>query len=175
MKREFSAGGIIFRKFKIPNLPNDPLRREARKAGFEFQIKWLVVQHSQHKGWVFPKGLIGDTKKGEKKEETAVREVREEGGIDAKIIKKLPRPVKYWYVLNAEKVFKTVYFYLMEYEKGDINDHDFEVSDSKWLEKEKVRKTLTYKNDKKAFEEALRIFRKLKINTDNQTNTALVA
>lgn len=147
MRREFSAGGIVFKRSKV--------------NGHMSYVLWLVVQHSQHKGWVFPKGLIGDAKENESKEETAVREVREEGGINAKIVKELIKPVKYWYVWNKEKIAKTVYFFLMEYVSGDIKDHDFEVMDSKWLTEEEVRKTLTYKNDKKAFEEAIKMFRKL--------------
>lgn len=148
MKREFSAGGIVYRRTR-----NQKIKRSI--------VQWLVVQHSQHKGWVFPKGLIGDTKDGESREETALREVKEEGGIDAKIIAELKNPIRYWYVFNKEKILKTVYFYLMKYLKGDIRNHDHEVMDSKWLSKDEVRKTLTYKNDKKAFEEALQIFKEL--------------
>ena len=70
MKLEFSAGGVVIKK----------------ENG---EILVLVAQHSQHHGWVFPKGLIGDQIKGEKKEETAVREVKEETGYDAEIIQEL--------------------------------------------------------------------------------------
>ena len=59
MRFEFSAGGIVHKK----------------EAG---SIYILLGQHSGHKGWVFPKGLIGDHKKGEGKEEAAIREVKEE-------------------------------------------------------------------------------------------------
>lgn len=148
MKREFSAGGIVFKKNKN-------------------KVVWLVVQHSQHKGWVFPKGLIGDSKENESKEDTAVREVKEEGGIQAKLIKELPEPTKYWYVFKGEKILKTVYFYLMKYLSGNIKDHDFEVSDSKWLSAQEVRKILTFKNDKKAFEVALKLFQNLKLSYNN--------
>ena len=58
MKFEFSAGGVVYKK------QND-------------QMMILVSQHSGHHGWVFPKGLIGDSIKNEKKEETAIREVEE--------------------------------------------------------------------------------------------------
>src|SRR3989344_3828643 len=69
MQREFSACGIFYK-----------YDREKKK--------WLVAQHSQHKGWVFPKGLIGDHKLQETSQETAVREVTEETGITGKIIEK---------------------------------------------------------------------------------------
>ncbi|MBI2611642.1 NUDIX domain-containing protein [Candidatus Gottesmanbacteria bacterium] len=136
MTREFSAGGIVF-----------------QKSGKK--VLWLVCQHSQHKGWVFPKGLIGDTIKDEKSEDTAVREVEEETGIKAKIIKKLPNPATYWYVWQGDKRFKTVIYFLMEYVKGDIAKHDHEMQDVEWLPTDKVLDRLTYKSDKKAFQEAL--------------------
>ena len=56
---------------------------------------WLICQHSQHKGWVFPKGLVGDNNKNESMEKAALREVGEEGGIKAKIIIKKPIKTKY--------------------------------------------------------------------------------
>lgn len=142
MIREFSAGGIVFRKNKN-------------------KIDWLVSQHSQHKGWVFPKGLIGDNIKGEKSEETAVREVEEETGVKAKIIDKLTNPATYWYVWQGEKRFKTVYYFLMQYLSGDIKNHDHEMSDVAWLPTDKVEEKLSYKSDRLAFEEALKRFSKL--------------
>jgi 8-oxo-dGTP pyrophosphatase MutT (NUDIX family) len=71
----------------------------------------LVSQHSQHHGWVFPKGLIGDQIQGEKKEETAVREVEEETGIKAKILKPIT-PVTYWFKFDGETIKKTVYYFI---------------------------------------------------------------
>ena len=151
MTREFSAGGIVFRKFQIPNS--------------KFQIKWLVCQHSQHKGWVFPKGFIGDhpsvnSGQTETKEEAALREVEEETGIKGKILKELSKPATYFYVWKGEKRFKTVYYFLMEFIGGDTKNHDFEMSAVEWLTEEEVKKRLTYKGDKLAFEEALKMMNK---------------
>ena len=137
MTKEFSAGGIVYKKLKV----ND--------------LQWLVCQHSQHKGWVFPKGLIGDHKDGETSKETAVREVEEETGVKGTIIKKLKNPVSYFYTWQGEKRLKTVSYYLMEFVSGDIKNHDHEMSDVEWLSTDQVEKRLTYKSDKQAFEEAL--------------------
>ena len=134
MRFEFSAGGVVY-------------KRENGK------IMVLVSQHSQHHGWVFPKGLIGDHIKGEGKEETAIREVKEETGALGKIIKELT-PVQYWYVFEGEKIKKTVYYYLMEYVSGNINEHDFEMENVEWLPLEEIDKRLTYPSDKKVFKEA---------------------
>lgn len=145
MKREFSAGGLVFKT----KAPKD--KRQKTK-----DLLWLVCQHSQHKGWVFPKGLIGDTKAGESKEETAIREVKEETGIDASLIQPLA-PVKYFYSWEGDKRFKTVYYFLMRHTGGDIADHDHEMSTVEWLPTDEVAKRLTYKSDKEAFTEALKL------------------
>jgi len=153
MKREFSAGGIVYKKIKD--------QRSKIKTG---KVLWLVCQHSQHKGWVFPKGLIGDKKDGESSEETAVREVEEETGVKANILAKLKDPATYFYTWKGEKRFKTVYYFLMEYISGDIKKHDFEMSAVEWWDEEKVKKELTYKSDKEAFRQALELLNlKLKI------------
>lgn len=134
MKFEFSAGGVVFKK-------------ESEKTYI------LVARHSQHKGWVFPKGLIGDNIKGEKKEDTAVREVKEETGIDAKILEPL-QPVIYWYVWEKEKIKKTVYYFVMEYLGGDFSDRDMEMDEVEWIEAVRVEEKLTYPSDKKVWQEA---------------------
>jgi 8-oxo-dGTP pyrophosphatase MutT (NUDIX family) len=113
----------------------------------------LVSQHSQHHGWVFPKGLIGDHVKGEQKEDTAIREVEEETGAKGEIIKPLT-PVEYWYVFEDEKIKKTVFYFLMEYVFGDITNHDFEMEKVEWLPESEVEKRLTYSSDKKVWQEA---------------------
>src|SRR3989338_9635888 len=101
MTSEFSAGGIVYKK---------PLAVSRKPSA----TQWLICQHSKHKGWVFPKGLIGDSVENESKEDTAVREVKEETGIEARILNTTPVTVQYWYQFKGEKIFKTVYFYLME-------------------------------------------------------------
>jgi 8-oxo-dGTP pyrophosphatase MutT (NUDIX family) len=153
MKIQFSAGGVVFKK---------------SESGTEI----LVSQHSQHHGWVFPKGLIGDHVEREGKEETALREVKEETGAEGKIIRAL-NPVTYWFVLEGdpsahstssgqagsgqEKVRKTVYYFIMEYVSGDIAKHDHEMEQVEWLPKEKVEERLTYESDKIVWREALEI------------------
>jgi 8-oxo-dGTP pyrophosphatase MutT (NUDIX family) len=129
MKLQFSAGGIVIKGQEV-----------------------LLCQHSQHHGWVFPKGLIGDKNEKESKEETAIREVKEETGIDGKITKTLT-PVEYWFVYEGEKVKKTVYYFLMEHVGGNIAQHDHEMEDVEWLPKDKVEEKLTYKSDKKVWQE----------------------
>jgi len=142
MQLQFSAGGIVFRKVL------------SASSGFETFV--LVCQHSQHHGWVFPKGLIGDRVQNESKEDTALREVKEETGVAGKILRFLS-PFEYWFVLDGEKVKKTVYYFLMEYVSGDIKKHDNEMENVEWLKKEEVEKRLAYSADKKVWQEASKL------------------
>jgi len=141
MKFEFSAGGVVYKKEKD-------------------RLFILLAQHSGHHGWVFPKGLIGDVKKGEKKEEAAVREVSEETGVTAEIIKPLT-PIVYWYVWEKEKRKKTVYYFIMEYISGDIAKHDLEMENVEWLTPDAVKDRLTYPGDKKVWVEARLLLEKI--------------
>ena len=95
IKREFSAGGIVYKKGK-----------GERGKVKDKDTLWLVCQHSQHKGWVFPKGLIGDHVEGESVENTAVREVKEETGVTAEIIQKLKNQSSIFIVFREKKDLK---------------------------------------------------------------------
>lgn len=136
-KKETSAGGIVYKK----------------ENG---KVVWLITQHSLHKGWGFPKGLVGDTVDDEAAEDAALREVEEEGGIKAKIANKEPVEVKYKYKFKEFLVDKNVFYFLMEYESGDPANHDWEVSEAKFVPEEEVKTTLTYKADQEAFEKILK-------------------
>ncbi len=136
MKFEFSAGGIV-------------IKTENK------QTYVLLAQHAHHHGWVFPKGLIGDNVKGEKKEETAIREVEEETGVLATLGKPLI-PVTYWYQMAGEKRKKTVYYFLMKYVSQDLSKKDDEMENVAWIPMEEVEEKLTYPSDKVVWQVALR-------------------
>jgi 8-oxo-dGTP pyrophosphatase MutT (NUDIX family) len=133
MKFQFSAGGVVYKK-------------EGDKTFV------LVCQHSQHHGWVFPKGLIGDKIANEGKENTAIREVEEETGVLGKIERPLV-PIDYWFVLEGEKIKKTVYYFLMTVVSEDISSHDEEMENVEWIPKADVENRLTYPSDKKVWKE----------------------
>jgi 8-oxo-dGTP pyrophosphatase MutT (NUDIX family) len=97
--------------------------------------------------------LFCDNIKGEKKEETAVREVEEETGVVAQLGKPLS-PITYWYLLDGEKRKKTVYYYLMEYISEDVSKKDDEMEQVEWLPMNEVEKKLTYESDKTVWKEA---------------------
>ena len=132
MKREFSAGGIVFNN----------------------QGQVLVTQHSQNLHWGFPKGWINE---GETVEQAALREVKEEGGVEAKILEKVGIS-KYVYTLAGERIFKVVTIFLMEYIRGDPKDHDWEVSEAGWFSPEDALKKLSFSQDKLLLKKALEIY-----------------
>jgi len=166
MKFEFSAGGVVYKH-------GVPLNEDTRNTTKNIVV--LVCQHSQHHGWVFPKGLIDKKESGimnhesrrETKEEAALREVKEETGISGKIIKPLT-PVTYWYAFQREKIKKTVYYFLMEYVSGNTTDHDFEMENVEWLPIDKVENRLTYKSDKEVWRVAKEKIRNSNIEIRNK-------
>lgn len=135
MNLELSAGGIVLTKVNG-------------------EILVLMAQHSQHHGWGFPKGHIGDKLENESKEDTAIREVKEETGIDAKILAEACEE-SYWYKWDGVKRKKTVYYYIMESLGGDFNDRDNEMEAVEWVPIDKVEDKLTYVNAKKMFRKVL--------------------
>jgi len=67
---------------------------------------------------------------GETPEQAATREVREETGLDARLIDKLGE-IRYWYRRKHRRINKRVVFYLFEYRAGDVADHDAEVEEAR--------------------------------------------
>jgi 8-oxo-dGTP diphosphatase len=133
LKFQLSSGGIIFR----------------RRAG-KVEIALIAVKGGS--AWCLPKGLVD---KGENPEETALREVREETGLTGRILGKIGS-ISYWYFIKEEnaKCKKTVDFYLMEYEKGDTRDHDFEVDEAAWFPIEDAVEKASYKGDREIIRKA---------------------
>ncbi len=137
MTREFSAGGVVVRR----------LRRQWWLAA----IKPRRDPPSEKPVLALPKGLVD---KGEKPEDTALREVREETGVEAKLITKL-QDIKYFYVRSwgdRQRVFKIVSFYLLLYRRGKLGDispdMQHEVQGAVWLPLEEAPTRLTYRGER---------------------------
>ncbi len=96
----------------------------------------------------------GGPRDGESPEATAAREVREETGIEARIVERLG-DVRYRYRRGGVRVFKTVGFYLCEYVSGDTADHDHEDEEARWMPLERARTELTYPGEREMIERAL--------------------
>lgn len=133
LRTQVSSGGVIFR------------RREN-----SVEIAMVAVKNGAV--WCLPKGLID---KGETPETTALREVSEETGLKGRIIEKLGE-ISYWYYLKEEhaKCRKTVHFFLMEYEGGDVSNHDHEVDSAAWLPIDEALGRANYKGERDMIEKA---------------------
>ena len=147
MVREISAGGVVIKKAEnswevaVIEPRKEP---EPPKAGVKVKSQKLLL--------ALPKGLVDP---GEKPEQTAIREVREETGITATPVRKLT-DIKYVYVRSwgdGERVFKIVSFYLLRYHSGKIDDiaedMRIEVKRALWLPIEEAARKLSYSNEKK--------------------------
>src|SRR3712207_1258129 len=108
---EVSAGGVVVRGDDVIVIV--PTRRSA----------------SGQKVLALPKGHVDP---GETPLEAAQREVREEAGVEARLIEELGE-VRYWYQRGGQKIAKLVTFFLFEYRSGDLDDHDAEVEEARWI------------------------------------------
>ena len=109
--------------------------------------------------WALPKWIIDS---GERPEETAVREVTEETGVEARLMTKLG-DIRYVYTWSGERVFKVVSFYLLRYSRGRLGDiapeHRVEVDEARWLPLEDAPELLTYSGEREMAEKALAFVR----------------
>ena len=119
-----SAGGIVFRRA-------------------EEGIEIVVVGRTAERLWALPKGTPNE---GETVEETALREVREETGLEVRIVDTVGQ-VEYWYTAkDGARVQKTVHYFLMEPIGGDTADHDHEFDRVEWRHLSEAERILTHKN-----------------------------
>ncbi|HUG30838.1 MAG TPA: NUDIX hydrolase [Candidatus Limnocylindria bacterium] len=79
--------------------------------------------------WTLPKGTPDP---GESVEETALREVGEETGLEVRILEPLPS-IEYAFVQDGTRIHKTVHYFLMEPIGGDLSRHDAEFERVRWV------------------------------------------
>lgn len=142
MVREISAGGVVLRKIQgqwwIAAIEPEG-RRKPTNTGEKPDVLAL------------PKGLVDA---GEKPEQTALREVREETGVEAALLTKL-KDIKYFYVRSwgdRERVFKIVSFFLLKYQSGKLGDiapeMRHEVRQAMWLPLSEAPARLSYRGER---------------------------
>lgn len=132
---QVSAGGVAF-----------------RWQGSEPEIAIVLMKPKLR--WQLPKGIVDP---GESPEETALREVREEAGIETELLH-LIETIEYWYRSTKYgkpiRFHKFVHFYLLEYKGGDVSDHDHEVEEARWVRLEEAIKMLAFKSEREVVEKA---------------------
>jgi 8-oxo-dGTP pyrophosphatase MutT (NUDIX family) len=113
----------------------------------------VIVPRGRRRVLGLPKG---GANAGERPEQTAAREVREETGVSVSVRERLGQ-VDYTYRRGGRPIEKTVHFYLCEFEDGDTADHDHEVDDARWMPLADARRRLTYPGERAMIERALSI------------------
>lgn len=131
-EREFSAGGLIWRPATRGRVP-----------------EMVLVQPVGRDTWVLPKGGL---EKGETAVQAAMRECREETGLDARIEQQLG-DVAYVYSRRKKngtmvRVFKRVRFYLMRFVGGDPDEHDDEIQAVRWISIIEAQRTASYESER---------------------------
>jgi len=92
------------------------------------ETEFLLVHRRSPVLWALPKGTPDS---GETIEETALRETREETGIEVEIQARLSS-IRYFFVRGTTRFHKTVHFFLMRPIGGAIELHDGEFDDVRW-------------------------------------------
>ena len=113
----------------------------------------VIVPRGRRRILGLPKG---GAMAGERPEQTAAREVREETGITATVRERLGQ-VDYTYRRRGRPIEKTVHFYLCVFERGDTADHDNEVDDARWMPLADARRRLSYPGERAMIDRALSI------------------
>lgn len=103
--------------------------------------------------WGLPKGT---PEAGESLEETALREVREETGLEARIVDKVG-VVEYWFAREGTRYHKWVHHYLLEATGGDTRNHDVEYDRVEWRDSRAALRRLTFKNEADMLAKALKM------------------
>ena len=135
-KREISAGGVVYRRADDDAIEICLAARRTRRGD-------LV--------WGLPKGAVEEE---ESPEGAAVREVREETGLDAEIEDDLGT-IRYFYVWEGVRIRKQVRFFLMRETGGDIAEHDEEMEDVRWFPLSRSVKRAAYRGERDVLQRAV--------------------
>lgn len=122
MRREKSCGAVIFRKT-------------------DGNVQVLLIRHVNGGHWSFPKGHV---EKDETEEETALREIREETGLEAALDTGFRSVTTY---SPGEDVVKDVVYFSAFYRNGELVTQKEEVLDARWLSPEEAERKITYETD----------------------------
>jgi len=135
--RAVAAGGVVFRRTTYHNA-----------------IEVVLVSRRREQLGALPKGT---PEPGESIEETALREVREETGLEIMILEPLGE-VRYSFTSRTgHRVDKVVHHFLMEPTGGNFDNHDDEFDDVGWYDVHEAQRRLTHRNQLHILDEAIEL------------------
>lgn len=122
-----SAGGLVIRA--VDGQPEIVVgRRKRERDGYV---------------WSLPKGT---PEEGETREETALREVREESGLEVRILSYFDS-ISYSFVRTGERIEKTVHYYIMEAIGGSFDQYDKEFDELRWVPMDEAVRLLDFQTE----------------------------
>ena len=127
-----SAGGVVW--------------RERERQG---EVEIVLVQTPARR-WSLPKGT---PENGEKLDETALREVSEETGLQVQLDEKIG-VMRYSFGGEEARIDKAVHFWLMQATGGSFADHDDEHIDVRWVGLGDAMRMVSYRNTASLLEDA---------------------
>lgn len=142
VRDQVSSGGVVY-----------------RRGGNGEQLEVVIVSVGPQNRWQLPKGLVDP---GEKPEATAVREAREEAGVESRLRAHI-ETIEYWYAGLERGIrvrfHKYVHFYLLEYVSGNTSDHDTEVNEARWVPIGEAGEQLAFEGERRVVERAKELLR----------------
>jgi 8-oxo-dGTP pyrophosphatase MutT (NUDIX family) len=124
VQEAMSAGGVVYRKE-------------------EGRLMIVLCGRTRPRTWNLPKGTPDP---GENVEQTALREVKEETGLDVEIERPLG-DIEYYFSRGIQRFHKRVHFYLMGERGGSFDEHDPEFDVVKWFPAVQAVHTLTFETE----------------------------
>jgi len=134
MTLEKSCGALVFRRF-------------------HGNTELLLIKHANGGHWSFPKGHV---ESGETEVETALREIKEETGIDVIIDPSFREVISYSPKKDTQK---DVIYFIARAQNYDYTPQEEEIAQIKWVEINRAHTILTYDNDKQLVNKARQVIR----------------
>ncbi|HEU5343487.1 MAG TPA: NUDIX hydrolase [Ktedonobacterales bacterium] len=143
--RAFSAGGVVFRVVSASSAdgaawtPGEQTEQPAQGG----RVEIALVGHVRENIWTLPKGTPAPN---ETREQTALREVREETGLETRIVAEVGQ-IEYTFTRRGMRFIKQVFHYLMLATGGSVEQHDHEYDEARWFTVGEALVALTYDNE----------------------------
>ena len=151
MTQAISCGGVVIHKNKILCLYKN--------------------QNGKYMGWVMPKGALEE---GETYKQAALREVREESGVNAKVVKYIGK-TSYSFSGISDSVSKTVYWYLMVADSFFCKPQAEEYfADAGFFKQHEAYHLLKYHDEKQILKRAFNEYNELLRSNEWRRNNALL-